>query len=370
MKTHRNKTANNKHKTKKYQTQNKIKRRVGGNNDYELLHWIDPNKLVWKSLSANENAVNYIFKDQDKIDWVEFSKNESDDAIDYLEKNKDKIIWTSLAGNKNKNAIKLLKTLFKRKLLSTKSEVKIDKYLIKKNTYPSIFRHPNDPMYYFSENLSKNPNAVELLELVPEIIDWDVFSLNESKDAINLLKKYPEKIQWVDLSKNPFAVDLLKKNPRKIFYMDFLAHNKNVEAIELLDKHIDENPDFFETQVACNLLKNPKAFALIMKNLQKIEHVASLNIIQECLSSNPEAIDFLEKNIKYTDWDILSSNPNAINLLRENKEKINTEELCKNKNPEALQLIEELLNENPNIKLDWVSLSKNPHIFVKSYILK
>ena len=56
------------------------------------------------------------------------------------------------------------------------------------------------------------------------------------------------------------------------------------------------------------------------------------------LSSNPNAIDLLEKKRKNNNWFWLSRNPNAIHLLEKNPEKIN-----------------------------WWELSKNPNLFLKRY---
>ena len=65
------------------------------------------------------------------------------------------------------------------------------------------------------------------------------------------------------------------------------------------------------------------------------------NIIQENidkldwskLSSNPNAIPFLEQNIDKINWDSLSSNPNAIHLLEQNLDKINWRYLSFNPKP-------------------------------------
>ena len=62
----------------------------------------------------------------------------------------------------------------------------------------------------------------------------------------------------------------------------------------------------------------------------------------ECLSSNPNAIHILEKNLASPEglvkvnWIWLSSNPNAIHILEKNLDKV-----------------------------DWFGLSENPSIFIK-----
>lgn len=69
---------------------------------------------------------------------------------------------------------------------------------------------------------------------------------------------------------------------------------------------------------------------------------------------NPEAIEWLSKNMSNINWDILSSNPNAIDLLTENKANINWDNLSSN--PNAIQLLDETRN-----RINWSMLSKNPN---------
>jgi len=60
--------------------------------------------------------------------------------------------------------------------------------------------------------LSKNPNAIKILEENRDKINW--ISLNSN--AIELLEKNFNKIKWSSLSKNPNALHLLEKNQIKI----------------------------------------------------------------------------------------------------------------------------------------------------------
>ena len=62
--------------------------------------------------------------------------------------------------------------------------------------------------------LSKNPNAIHLLEKNPKRIDW--IWLSKNPNAIHLLEANPDKIHWRCLSENPNAIHLLEKNPDKI----------------------------------------------------------------------------------------------------------------------------------------------------------
>jgi len=72
------------------------------------------------------------------------------------------------------------------------------------------------------------------------------------------------------------------------------------------------------------------------------------------LSSNPNAINFLEENLNMINWRELSSNPNAIELLRANPYKIDWVLLSKNPDPKAI----EMLKANPD-KISWGYLAQN-----------
>ena len=77
-----------------------------------------------------------------------------------------------------------------------------------------------DKIYW--PKLSKNPNAIHLLEKNLDKIDWNMLSSNPN--AIHLLEKNLDKIDWVVLSSNPNAIHLLEKNLHKIDW-EYLALN-------------------------------------------------------------------------------------------------------------------------------------------------
>jgi hypothetical protein len=64
---------------------------------YELLDWIDEEKIDWGYLSENPNAIHLLEKNPKKIDWRYLSDNPN--AIHLLEKNQEKINWHTLSGN-------------------------------------------------------------------------------------------------------------------------------------------------------------------------------------------------------------------------------------------------------------------------------
>jgi hypothetical protein len=59
-------------------------------------------------------------------------------------------------------------------------------------------------------------------------------------------------------------------------------------------------------------------------------------------------------------WSYLSSNPNAIHLLEKNLDKVDWKELSEN--PNAIHILEKNLD-----KVDWLWLSCNPNIFTYDY---
>lgn len=64
---------------------------------YELLDWIDINKLNWQMLSLNPHAIELLTANQDKIDWRWLSSNPN--AIELLKENPLKIDWQRLSTN-------------------------------------------------------------------------------------------------------------------------------------------------------------------------------------------------------------------------------------------------------------------------------
>ena len=198
----------------KYKTIFKIK--------YKLKDWIPLEKLDWKYLSSNPNAIELLKANPQKINWEGLSANSSQYAIEMLKAYPKKIDWFYLSTNQNPYAIELLKA----------NPEKID-----------------------WEGLSGNPNATKLLKANPEKIDWGWLSSNPSQYAIELLKANPDEIQMSYLSSNPnpYAIELLKANPDEIDWL-FLSTNPNPYAIELLKtnpKNIDweylsMNPSIFD----------------------------------------------------------------------------------------------------------------------------
>ena len=198
----------------KYKTIFKIK--------YVLKDWIPIEKLDWKFLSINPNAIDLLKENPDKIIyWRELSGNPN--AIDLLKENYDNIYWEFLS--ENPNAIELLRENIKN----------IDWW-----------------------KLSGNPNAIELLKENQDNINWKLLSFNPN--AIELLKENQDNINWVNLSLNPNAIELLKEN-QELIKWGLLSTNPN--AIELLK----ENQELIDWN---RLSENPNAIKLLKSNPTKI----------------------------------------------------------------------------------------------------
>lgn len=133
---------------------------------YELRDWINPKKLISKTLSRNPCAVDFLKTNPHLIDWNSLSLNSA--AISYLKENKEMINWTYLKFNKH------------------------GKEIINLNTDDSFYEnnYNND---YFIKILNGEINA--------DKIDFTLISMNPN--AIDFLKNNYTKIDWYGLSENP-----------------------------------------------------------------------------------------------------------------------------------------------------------------------
>lgn len=94
-----------------------------------------------------------------------------------------------------------------------------------------------------------------------------------------------------------------------------------------------------------------------LKFISLIENSNFQNYDCSKLSSNINAIEFLERNPKMIDWFYMSKNENAI-LTNQNIDKICRSTVCCNKN--AIEIIIKIMNEYPN-ELNFEFLSINTH---------
>ncbi len=88
--------------------------------------------------------------------------------------------------------------------------------------------------------LSKNKNAIDLLEDNLNKIDWNELSLNQN--AIDLLEKNLDKINWNYLSINPNAIHLLEANPDKINWHLLSGNHNTIHFLDGGDEHDEPDP--------------------------------------------------------------------------------------------------------------------------------
>jgi hypothetical protein len=132
----------------------------------------------------------------EKVDWRLLSKNPN--AISILEQHVDKVYWAELCFW-NTNPIPLLED------------------------------HLDKVSWYC---VSRNPNAIPLLEQHIDKIEWK--GCSENPNAILLLEQHPEKISWSELSKNSgiftYNYDAIYKRiaPLKEELMSVVHHPQNI----------------------------------------------------------------------------------------------------------------------------------------------
>ena len=327
---------------------------------YNLREWIisslDKRKIYWGFFSLNPNAVDFLS----------------------LPENKKYIDYSQLSKNTNSNALELIK-----------EEIRIN---------------PNNPDIDWSA-LSKNPKALDILDVHRNKIKWHALCFNTSPRAIHILKENQlekdngdDDIYWDDLCLNTSdaAIDFLSL-PENYRYIEWniLSLNTNPKAIALLIKKESEEFDLEDREFnrlqdnekICwrNLSENPNAISLLERKWEEEK---------ELLRNDIKQYNILKKKDYIINWDVLSGNPKAIDLFRDkieeekkipkkrfdrldDNEKINWAKLSASAEPKVIQLLEEnptkiiwftlsanpnaikLLEENPT-KINWPQLSKNP----------
>jgi hypothetical protein len=391
---------------------------------YKLRDWIPVEKLLWRPLSENENAMNMI---EERLE-IDKDMSEEQYRINYLINNDERFIppgeyntvhWGSLSINKN--AIDLIKK----------------KIIDEDNLSPEEYNRlrENDRLDWAAIGLNSNPKAMELLKKKPSKIEW--FTLCEQKNAMTFFinNKFKEeklimsrdpnrlfdmhgtkKLDWRMLSSNTAAIDIIKEHLHfedtlpleKYNYLDsgdkvdwwrLAANSKAMPLIKwLIDNYLqyenvvddETNPLSRYTQhfdgLWRNLSKNPSAAKYLYENYpERIQwQPFSENTSEDAIKYLAERVE-LEKTMNLNternkiDWGNLSKNPNAFDILFANQDKIHWDKLCCNTNPKVMELIKNKFSQEPDTdtdewvmmraheKLYWYGLSQNPAIFVKKY---
>lgn len=167
-----------------------------------------------------------------------------------------------------------------------------------------------------------------------------------------------EKIDWAHLSENPHdgAVRLLEENPEKVSWNN-MCKNTNLKALNLLYNKLRNTPLEFNWY---NLSSNPSAVRLVQSLITNMDCVF---MSQLCKNTNPEAIDMLSlpENKSKICWPVLSKNSGARSLLLEELQQDDSNIYFRNMccNPSMIDVIEKVAKSYPE-KIDWGSLSLNP----------
>lgn len=162
----------------------------------------------------------------------------------------------------------------------------------------------------------------------PEIFDWYHLCKNTADEAIWLMEMYPEYIQWpaISTNQNPAILSFLEKNIQHI-YWSYLS--RNPIAIPLLIKY-PENIDW------TTFSGNPSAIPYL------IQHPERINLHELCCNHNATEL-IIERLDQFlpVDWRIISRHPSIVHIL------------------DHLINIIGMTEEQLVSKLDWSELSKN-----------
>ena len=305
--------------------------------------------INWKSLSSNTSAaaIEFLLGENIKfVKWFEFSQNNCDAAITFLKDNPDYIDWGGLSGNTNSIAILLIK-----------KKIKEENQLYELS--PKEYAKLKNKVYWRA--LSANPKAIP-------------FIITKIKEGIRL-----DDIDWDALSKNPAIFFPFKKNinAKSKIVSSILSRARAKTGIANLPDELHDKIVVDLITISINKLRegipvdklnwsylcqNPNAIDLIRdqmdfeKNLSKEEYDRlpyKINWSALCTNSDPGAIDLLNlpDNYDNIDWLRLSDNPNAIQLL-EKRVKY------------QLSLNGEQLNGlSIHKRINFQKISKNPYIF-------
>jgi hypothetical protein len=208
-----------------------------------------------------------------------------------------------------------------------------------------------------------NPKAMDLIEqyypkfnslfLDSEFVEF-MRDLSRNKNAVHLLEKYPYCINWETIleNPNPKAVEIIEKNLDKIYEDDWPLLSGNPAAV-----HIFEKPENLNKVYDWGYLsKNPKAMHILVNNWEKVDWVT--------FSRNPSAIHIIIQLLQeQKDYDIRYMKNIEI------KEKFGDHTYYLYENHEENHTIYRSLYKyyDDFYKIDYHSLSMNPAIFEEDY---
>lgn len=342
--------------------------------NFKMKEWISKDKINWVLLCKNKNAMNFIEENIKYIKnnfkcWSELSIQPY--ALPILEKYHDKINWNFLSHNPN--ALHLLE----------ENPDKIDSSHICLNTNMNVCKilmDENIILFKMWNYIYSNSGCMELIKKQDiNDINWIYLCKNENPEALDIVRRHVILLNqecFLNLCKNINGVVVLEdiidhylneiydKNV-KLKYFKYLALNPN--GIHLLEKYID---DFSTFKYFYCIVQNENALHIIKEHLQKLDEIIFDEDIKfkiEGIKSS-ENLDYHPFGDKYfkDDRENFHNSKNEDDELYEIEKKyknlkynLTWNYLCLNKNPDAIEIIENNLDK---LNSDcWDVLSKNKH---------
>jgi hypothetical protein len=275
----------------------------------------------------------------------------------------------------------------------------------------------------------QNPNCVELIECYTKEFTTNLDNINwfefcSLPNAIPIIQKYRKRIEneinWSGIAKNPNGLEMLEEfllakrcNKEEVCSTGWDYLSSSEHTLPLLERLVKKSKTFIQKiqfHKLCDnphgmnllqlitenftkylqkihwlkLLSNPNAFPMLYEYVDKFmdkinAHINSdtwSHIYLQELSTNPNAIRFLEQHQNRIDWNCLSQNPNAIHLIEQrlkmmqttdrtyhsSKNKISWLRLSYNPNPNIIPLLEQYkdkFDDNDNV---WGHISHNQNL--------
>jgi hypothetical protein len=265
--------------------------------EYVLEDWVVQSKnFSYYKLSKNPNAIDFLRKHPEYINYGELLRNKNPKAIELLEHQND--------DHSNSAAIQLIRNYSHRidwsKLSSSsnRSNIRLLNYEIGREYTDKIDWGPLIPLSvdYDILSLDEKPESIAILRENIDKCNWHNLSGNKSKEAIELLKENPEKIIWAVLSVNPNAIEILREHQDKIDW-EQLTSNTNPEILKLFtsERLMNLSRNYFSSNIGAyeflkthpefitdEIGKMPYIFKAVKKYNDDIKSV--INIV---LSSSP-----------------------------------------------------------------------------------
>jgi hypothetical protein len=229
----------------------------------------------------------------------------------------------------------------------------------------------DNPKFRLSiEDYSKMCNDESIKEIIARVLNTDIISLSAFCEDVQVLNNY------IDLSHSTVKE---KKIAKALPIKTLLTHL----PADTIKKITDHYQNLFKYKLVewikvSKILKCAELSSNInaLELLTLPENIKYINYNNLSKNRNPEALLLIEKKIieekslskteykklkNKINWDYLSENPIAVELLEleEYQDDINWETICNNSNPKVLKLLEDKIKEDPD-EIDWEELSSNP----------